>query len=161
MSEVAITPIPLTQGRIAWIDTDDLPAISRHLWFAVKCSGQWYAARTDGDGRRQFMHRTLLLADMVDHEDGDGLNNTRTNLRECTSSQNAANRRILKSSTGLRGVFKARGGFVARVGAAGDRIYLGHFTSANHAFANAAAAAARLHGAFSGYGEVRAANDER
>jgi hypothetical protein len=45
-------------------------------------------------GHSEKMHRRILpQASLIDHIDGNGLNNTRTNLRPSNKSQNAHNRR--------------------------------------------------------------------
>lgn len=49
------------------------------------------------DGKRYdiYLHRFLLAVNdgmLIDHIDGDGLNNTRENLREVTHSENSRNR---------------------------------------------------------------------
>lgn len=53
------------------------------------------------------MHRLILGAgakETVDHKDGDGLNNQRSNIRLCTVAQNVRNRR--KSSLARSSRFK-------------------------------------------------------
>lgn len=55
------------------------------------------ASLRDEQGRRRdiYLHRFLFAANdgmLIDHEDGDGLNNTRENLREVTRSENGRNR---------------------------------------------------------------------
>jgi HNH endonuclease len=92
--------VPLTQGKFAWIDAADWPAVSTRNWYAMRQPrGRWYA-RTEywiGGGKKVgvYIHR-MIRADVprqtdIDHIDGDGLNNTRSNLRVANRSQNAAN----------------------------------------------------------------------
>lgn len=54
------------------------------------------------------MHRLILGArrgEFVDHKNGNGLDNRRTNIRLATQGQNNANRRnLLKPLSGFRGV---------------------------------------------------------
>jgi hypothetical protein len=84
----------------------------------IKKRGWVYYARTNfypsgvyhSEGGRQsniLMHRLIMGAPdrlTVDHIDGDGLNNTRSNLRLATDSQNGGNMRVVKSSSGFKGV---------------------------------------------------------
>jgi hypothetical protein len=53
------------------------------------------------------MHRLIIGADHgsdVDHASGDGLDNRRSNLRECSRTLNSANRHVSASATGTKGV---------------------------------------------------------
>src|SRR5262249_17853665 len=55
-----------------------------------------------------YMHRQIMDAtpdQLVDHEDGDGLNNRRSNLRVCGSSHNLANRPAPTRAIPYRGVY--------------------------------------------------------
>lgn len=50
------------------------------------------------------MHRQILKAkvgDIIDHRNGNGLDNQRENIRFCSRSQNAMNRKIQKNNTSL------------------------------------------------------------
>lgn len=92
--------IQLTRGKSAVVDSVDYPEISRFKWHALKRPGdKWHAARTDhstGSKRTLYMHRVIVGAlpgEEVDHENGDGLDNRRSNIRRCTKRQNALNRR--------------------------------------------------------------------
>ena len=84
---------------------------------------------------KQYLHRVLLGLtnpnDIVDHIDGNGLNNTRANLRVTTKAGNALNMRVNKNKkSGLpKGVYKERDGYKAQIKYNHINRYLGHFTS--------------------------------
>jgi hypothetical protein len=67
---------------------------------------------------------------LVDHRDGDGLNNMRSNLRFATSRQNAMNRSKWKSSDSrFKGVHRDGKRWRAIITLGGKRIHLGCFAS--------------------------------
>jgi hypothetical protein len=77
----------------------------------------------------------------VDHIDGDGLNNQRSNLRFCTRSQNIRNARMKSNNTsGFTGVFKqkdSRGNrtklWYAKIMTDEGRKFLGYFSTPEEA----------------------------
>jgi len=106
--------IPLTQGKVALVDDADHGWLTRCKWQAVLLDGIWYAKRSvarEGKKRTILMHRLILLAERwerIDHKDGDGLNNQRSNLRRATLHQNNRNRRLNRNSrTGYKGVYES------------------------------------------------------
>jgi hypothetical protein len=129
--------IALTLGQFALVDDADFPLLSVHRWnFSPRSDSGAYATRgcRMDDGRRTtiYMHRQIMDAPReseVDHVDGDGLNNQRSNLRLCTKSQNIANARFKTSSTGYRGVYlqKRRGDWQAQATVDGKTVNLGTF----------------------------------
>lgn len=105
--------ISLTQGKVAIIDAADFERINQWKWHAVfkKHRDTWCAARTVRNGKKcrtVLMHRVILVAPDgmdVDHRDGDGLNNRRSNIRVATKQQNNFNKAIQRnSSSGRKGV---------------------------------------------------------
>lgn len=93
------------------VDEDDLPKIQPWKWQAYRHPQRknWYAIRsiTLGGGRRSkvFMHRQIMGECIaVDHRDGNGLNNTRANLRIASVGEN--NRNIGKPRHGVTSRFK-------------------------------------------------------
>jgi len=86
--------IPLSQGLFATVDAADYPEIRKHTWSASRVGTKVYAV-TGINGTTVAMHRFLLRPRkgyVVDHIDGNGLNNCRCNLRVCTRAQNQVNR---------------------------------------------------------------------
>lgn len=89
----------LTKGKMAIIDSCDLPLIEGRRWQTkTGCTGKTFYANATIiiDGKRQCigMHALILPKKdgfVTDHIDGDGLNNTRANLRYATRFQNAHN----------------------------------------------------------------------
>lgn len=112
--------IELSQGQVALVDDEDYRRISCRNWYAVRNEYGYYAAGTTpmvkGMRKGLLMHRIVMCAkkgQMVDHRDGDGLNNQRYNLRFCTNSQNQQNQKISTHPSKLskyKGVTWHRGG---------------------------------------------------
>jgi HNH endonuclease len=129
--------IPLTQNKVAIIDKEDAELISNYKWYANKRGGTFYALTNvrKPDGKRTIlsMHRLLLsnpIGIWIDHRDGNGLNNCRSNLRLVTGSQNQANSRLrVDNKSGFKGVCWNRqvGKWQVYITVKGNRIHLGLF----------------------------------
>lgn len=89
---------------VGLVDDEDAEAISRFRWY-VKPGPNTTYARARIDGRFHYMHRLLLLCSMVDHANGDGLDNRRSNLRPCTAAQNGANSGSRGGTSQFKGVY--------------------------------------------------------
>ena len=86
---------------------------------------------------------------VIDHKDGDPLNNTRDNLRIATFSQNTCNSKIRSDNTsGYKGVSFKRGKFVACITKDGISVDLGKHETAISAALAYNKAAKELHGEF-------------
>jgi len=113
--------ITLSRGEVAVVDDGDLATVSAHRWWAKPrdaTNGGYYAYCNIG-GRTVYMHRLLMDAPRgltVDHINGDGLDNRRSNLRLATIGQNNANKAIVRSASGYRGVSRRRTLFRAQIG---------------------------------------------
>jgi len=154
----AALTIPLTQGYQTTVDAEDYAdLLAAGPWQALidDRTGTVYArrrVRDDDSGRYygQLMHRYLLPGvEVVDHHNGNGLDNRRANLRPSTVTENNRNRRRRRDNTsGYKGVWTRGARWHARIKADGRERYLGsHPTpeSAAHAYD---AAARDLHGEF-------------
>jgi len=135
---VSVLAVPLTRGAVALIDAEDWPLVAPHRWFyGHNGSGQTYAItfiRDAGRKRTVMMHRLIMGAPsdrLVDHINGDGLDNRRVNLRLATPGENLQNRRGAQrnSVTGIRGVCprKNRDGYTVNIYVQGRRHSLGLF----------------------------------
>jgi hypothetical protein len=104
----------LNKGKIAMVDDCDFVELSKFVWTAIDDRGRWYAVRNGGKGKASIkMHRQIMgLTDprvIVDHQNGNGLDCQRHNLRVATKSQNAMNTRLFSTSTtGYKGVSKCK-----------------------------------------------------
>lgn len=102
--------IPLSKtGKHAIVDDADFDYLSQFTWRFMHNRGRRTGyAIAKLRGKTVYMHRIILQArseEQVDHRDGDGLNNTRGNLRICTHSQNLANSVTCRRNTsGFKGV---------------------------------------------------------
>src|SRR6476469_8333950 len=115
------------------IDDADYPTIASHKWLVLvdKRKNQLYV-KTQIFGRWKSIHHLILPAPpgfVVDHINGNRLDNRRQNLRLCRQAENCRNQR--KSSRPLtskyKGVHRSKGKWVAQIGLAGRNYNLGRF----------------------------------
>lgn len=123
--------IALTKGKFALVAATDYEHLNRYKWTASKVGGTWYARR-QSKGKTIFMHREIMHAPdgmMVDHIDGNGLNNHPRNLRLCTARQNAYNSRSCHGTSQYKGVSYdvAAGKWRASINHRGQHYHLGLF----------------------------------
>lgn len=144
--------IELGRGLVTRVDDDVYKFICKYNWKAAYCltdNRKYYHARASVDGKNIILHRFIMNCpkDMVvDHINGDGLDNRRENLRICTQSQNCANRHFTTKSV-QKHRFKGicyyeqprciKDGnskkWKARIGVSGRRIHLGWFSEPEEA----------------------------
>ena len=101
--------IPLTRGKFAIVDDEDYYILSRVKWNCDRARGRFYAIMSQKrNGKWVRMHNVILWKPshlFVDHINGDGLDNRRSNLRVVTHQQNMWNRKVNKNNkSGYTGV---------------------------------------------------------
>lgn len=111
--------IPLTQGKVALVDDADYDYLMQWKWNAGRVNKAWYAQRRlpgPKKGKQKYIRMHVQLMNppaglTVDHEDGDGLNNQRYNLRIATRGQNnqAFRRKAEGKLSKYRGVSRYKG----------------------------------------------------
>lgn len=94
--------ITTTNGYETMVDDEDYGALLLTRWHGRKTPAGIYVTSTQTVPIG--MHRVIMSAvgktQIVDHKDGNPLNNQKHNLRICTYSQNSANRRVKKNKSG-------------------------------------------------------------
>ena len=151
--------IRLTQGYFAQVSDEDYDDVCRYKWHAKTNKYTAYAARREkGTGPQRkciYLHRYLLKVkpgEMVDHKDGNGLNNTRENIRIATNSQNGMNRRLKSpgKSSRYKGVSwgKMQGSWLAHIMKNNKTRHLGSFSTQEDAARAYNKAAIELFGEF-------------
>ena len=131
--------IGLTQGYKALVDDEDYELVNQFKWYAD------VRRRKDGSIKRvyaghdfcgkprrmQHMHCFVMGTKGVDHEDHNGLNNQKHNLRLAKQAQNCANtKKAINNTSGFKGVTWSRAAkkWMAQIMVKGKCIYLGIFT---------------------------------
>ena len=139
--------IPLTQGKVALVDDEDYERLNQFKWYALKRPNTWYAVRNilvENKRTSISMHREIMDASKgheIDHINGDGLYNLKTNMRFCTCQQNQFNQTLARrdNKLGIKGVcwHKKAKKFQAAIRINGTKIYLGIYAvlaDADHAY---------------------------
>lgn len=152
--------IPLTKGLVAKVDDGDFEWLSQWRWRAEQKKGRkdFYAVRYKyapvNREKRVSMARLIMgePVGLVDHWNGDTLDNQRGNLRVATVAENQRNQRRLRenNTSGFKGVSwdKRRRKFVAQIYLNQERRYLGGFLTAKEAALAYDVAAVELFGEF-------------
>lgn len=97
--------IKLTNGLITTVDDEDYEKASKIKWYPIKGRNTVYATGYDATFKPKKTMRLHWLVFgkhekgfVIDHINGDGLNNEKYNLRKCTNRQNSCNRSSFGSS---------------------------------------------------------------
>ena len=153
--------VTLTRGYEAIIDASDVSLVEGVNWSVLALrDNSVYAGRSSysdnqtGKKTTILMHRVIMGAPtgmMIDHSDGDGTNNRRSNMRIATHAENMRNRRMSTNNTsGFKGVHwdKKSRKWCAQIRNNSVGRYLGLFDTPEAAHAAYVAASELLHGEF-------------
>jgi hypothetical protein len=158
--------IPLTKGFTAIVDEEDAD-LAKLKWCARVVRGGYaygyrYVSTKPYKGahlHRAVMERSLgrelVDGEFVDHIDHNTMNNTRSNLRIASRSENARNRRLgVNSISGLKGAyyFAPTGKWTSGVYVNGRVLHLGYFNTPEEAHAAYIAAALEHYGPYANDG---------
>jgi hypothetical protein len=161
-----VKQIQLTKGYVALVDDDDYEWLPAYSW-SFHSMGYAGHTATQSDwrhGKTILMHREIAEVHFmvepgqdVDHIDGNGLNNQKSNLRAATRAQNLANKRkSFTNTSGYKGVHlhKKVNTYNAQIMIAGKLIGLGSYVSRHHAALIYNAAATFYNGEYARLNEV-------
>jgi hypothetical protein len=145
--------IPLTRGYTSIIDRAFYGKFGHLNWFAHIRQTKVYAATRRLDGHGLMLLQNLILpppiGKMVDHINGDGLDNRLANLRIASTAENTKNTHRRRGPSGFIGVrILPNGTFNARIMEDGVLVHLAVSSTAEGAARIRDAAAIRVYGKF-------------
>jgi hypothetical protein len=151
--------IYLGEGKFTIVEPRDYYWLNKFNWCLWDNGSNRYAKRVLYDPKAgiktESMHREIMkpaFGLLVDHRNGDGLDNRRENLRPATQLENCRNKRKTRSKTSSRfiGVCfdKQYNKWRAYIRYAGKRIWLGKYANEIDAAKAHDAAAKKYHGEF-------------
>lgn len=129
--------VPLTKGYVALVDAEFAALVRNFNWSVMGRGALCYAVTSlegeDGTKRHLHMHRLIAMPSrelVVDHVNGDGLDNRLHNIRVVTQGENNKNKakRSIYSSR-YKGVSKVGRKYRARIEVNGRKIECGRFDS--------------------------------
>lgn len=151
------------EGRFAKVDDEDYERLSKRRWYVDNCGyARCHELKKVNPCRpvllmhRLVMENAIKEGQMIDHINGDKLDNRKENLRICTNQQNMCNRgklihkkegAIHSMYKGVRGYGK-RGKWVARISIDGKVKHIGVYETEEEAAKAYNAEAMRIQGCF-------------
>jgi hypothetical protein len=163
--------LPISNGGFTLVDDFWYWWLSAMRWKAeIKPDGRIYVRRNlrerDGSISPIQLHRLVMGAEsgeIIDHRNGDTLDNRTENLRFCTQRQNMQNsKRGKRNTSGYKGVWKYSDAKRKKMWAVrirdqdGKQVFVGSFETAEEAALAYNEAALRFHGEFAWLNEIAA-----
>lgn len=143
-----ILEITTASGTKIIADSEDYEKLSKYSW----CISKTNYAVANINGKVTKMHRYILNIngnEIVDHKNGNTLDNRKANIRLCTLTENARNRKIV-NKYGCSGIKETKSGnFYTRITVNGKEIYLGTYKTLDEAIAARTQAESKYYGDYS------------
>lgn len=149
--------IALTKGRYALVDDADFEWLNQWKWSFVNRNAGYAQrnAQREAGGREWIkMHRLITECPkgmVVDHINGNPLDNRRSNLRVCTQQQNCLNTKVSKNSrSGYKDIFwmKDKNRWLVQIMYKGEKTDGGYFIELSEAIEVRDRLIQELHGEF-------------
>lgn len=106
-AEIILKNNKLVEVARALIDIDDIDKVKDIKWCLIQTNG--YVRGNNKNGKDFLLHRYICNAnenELIDHINGNKLDNRKINLRPVNKSQNAMNSKVPKNNTsGVKGVY--------------------------------------------------------
>lgn len=164
---IPVKMLRIKASKRARIDDGDAVTVNQRMWQMDKdgyAVGTFYPGGNHSNGKQRMlrlkMHRVIMNAgrgDIIDHINGDKLDNRKANLRICTNRENQYNSLKTKGRSGIKGVswLSSRNKWRVSTRVNGRRIFLGSFErleDARNAYINASK---KYHGEFSPFSDQK------
>lgn len=135
MKEIKLSQTGTLKNRfVALVDDEDFDYLNQFNWCVLFRNSGYYAYRTLRTNEKRgtiYMHRIIMNTTKVmevDHIDHDGLNNQKSNLRNCLHAQNQKNMSAHKNGISkYLGVCYHDNAFQVQMAINGKNTYLGRF----------------------------------
>lgn len=139
---IAGTPIQVpntNENKEVIVDSEDYNELIKYKWFYNKKSKYHGYIAAIINGKRVYLHNFLMkpsIGYVVDHINGNILDNRRCNLRICTQKENIKNQKIRRNNTsGYKGVHfnKKLKKWCARYSLNNKRKHIGYYNTPKEA----------------------------
>ena len=131
MKEIQLSRHGKNKGKYAaLVDDEDFDFLNLQSWYVSIEKSNIYARGIINKEKHTYLHNYIMKHKGVDHIDGNGLNNQKSNLRICTQRQNLMNQRPKRnSSSKYKGVSfnKKNKRWISNIMINGSPKYLGSF----------------------------------
>ena len=146
--------LTLSSGDVVTFDDEDAGEVAAFEWKLLKVTTKnrvYKYAQAPSAGKTVLLHRWICkapLGKVVDHIDGNGLNNVRSNLRLCSHAENLCNTRRQFGKDLPKGVLKRKGRYGAQIRFGNIRRQRSGFDTVEEALKVYTEWAEELHGVF-------------